>query len=606
MRKIVLFFLLIAGELHGQGYHFTVDLNAVRKDKVKIILTTPEITEQKITYVMPAAAPGSYALENYGRFIDDFTAYDANGKKMHHTINENRDFIIDNATTLRRIEYWINDTWDDRGSSNAVFQASGTNIEKDKNFVINNFAFFGYFEGMQNLSYEITYKKQDAMFGSTHLTKKIISSSEDLISAKNYRELSDNPVMYCVPDTTSFTINDSKIYISVYSASGKVHSEQLTSYLAPLLAGIHHFLGFLPVDEYYFLFYFSSDDQKIMTSSVGLGGHGALEHRNCSFYFLPEAAYEIDLKSQVEEVCAHEFLHTITPLQLHSKEIEDFDFRFPKMSEHLWLYEGVTEYLSMQALMKSHLITEQDFLESMSDKIQRAASFPLFSMTDMSKNVLLPKQQDLYLDVYSKGALLAWFLDMQIITLTDGNSDLKKTVLALLTEFPQGKPFNDEELIDKIIALVNPELKSFFDDYISGQKALNYDELLGKSGLLYFDEETADIYKSGPIELRYFPDENQIRLMNENIYFGFKVGDELLSVNDNKIGRSNLVRLFDRYFRQNISPEIIELAVKRKNEVLYLRFTPVKRTDAVTYLIIPDTKAGKVQSMVRHKISGSF
>lgn len=605
MMRILLFLLLIAGGLHAQTYRFTVDLTSVRKDKVKIILTTPEITEQKITYVMPAAAPGSYAIENYGRFIDDFVAYDGNGKKLHVTITENRDFIIDNATSLKRIEYWMNDTWDDRDASNTVFQASGSNIEKDKNFVINNFAFFGFFEEKKDLPYEITYKKPEAMFGSTRLDKKIISSSEDLISAKNYRELSDNPVMYCIADTTSFNVYESNIYISVYSASGKVHAKELTSYLTPLMEGIHNYLGFLTASSYHFIFYFSSDEQRIITSSSGLGGHGALEHRYCSFYFLPEAAYEVDLKSQINDVCAHEFLHTITPLQLHSKEIEDFDFRFPKMSEHLWLYEGVTEYLSMQALLQSHIITGQDFLESMSDKIQRAAAFPLFSMTDMSKNVLLPKQQDLYLDVYSKGALLAWFLDMQIITLTNGNSDLKKTVLALLTEFPQGKPFNDEELIDKIVSLVNPELKSFFDDYITGQKALNYDEMLAKSGLLYFDEETTDIYKSGPIEIRYFPEHNQIRLMNDNTYYGFKDGDELLSINDNKIGRYNLVQLFDRYFRQNISPETIELAVKRNNEVLYLRYTPVKRNDTVTFLIKPDPKAGKIQTMVRGKIMNS-
>jgi predicted metalloprotease with PDZ domain len=33
-------------------------------------------------------------------------------------------------------------------------------------------------------------------------------------------------------------------------------------------------------------------------------------------------------------------------LSIHSKEIQDFDYNDPKMSEHLWMYEGVTEYFA--------------------------------------------------------------------------------------------------------------------------------------------------------------------------------------------------------------------------------------------------------------------
>jgi predicted metalloprotease with PDZ domain len=39
----------------------------------------------------------------------------------------------------------------------------------------------------------------------------------------------------------------------------------------------------------------------------------------------------------------HEFFHIVTH-SIHSKEIQDFDYNDPKMSEHLWMYEGVTEY----------------------------------------------------------------------------------------------------------------------------------------------------------------------------------------------------------------------------------------------------------------------
>jgi hypothetical protein len=36
---------------------------------------------------------------------------------------------------------------------------------------------------------------------------------------------------------------------------------------------------------------------------------------------------------------SHEFFHILTPLNVHSKEIHDFDFNNPKMSALLWMYE---------------------------------------------------------------------------------------------------------------------------------------------------------------------------------------------------------------------------------------------------------------------------
>jgi hypothetical protein len=94
--------------------------------------------------------------------------------------------------------------------------------------------------------------------------------------------------------------------------------------------------GDLPVDKYAFLIY---TDDKYGYS----GGEGALEHSYCSMYYYPERD-EKQLADEFVDPCAHEFFHIITPLTIHSEEIQNFDFNDPKMSRHLWLYEGSTEY----------------------------------------------------------------------------------------------------------------------------------------------------------------------------------------------------------------------------------------------------------------------
>ena len=55
---------------------------------------------------------------------------------------------------------------------------------------------------------------------------------------------------------------------------------------------------------------------------------------------------------------------------MHSNEIHYFDFNTPKMSKHLWMYEGVTEYFANLFQVNQGLITEDAFYRRMDDKIK--------------------------------------------------------------------------------------------------------------------------------------------------------------------------------------------------------------------------------------------
>ena len=151
-------------------------------------------------------------------------------------------------------------------------------------------------------------------------------------------------------------------------------------------------------------FFFILKMHRECVAETGDGGYGALEHNYSSLYFLPEIGMESRLHSLVNEVAGHEFLHIQTPLNLHSEEIENFDFIDPKMSQHLWLYEGVTEYFAHLVQVQNGLIDQATFFKNMQDKIRQAEEFGNFSMTEMSKNVLTEAYKSKYNSVYNKGA----------------------------------------------------------------------------------------------------------------------------------------------------------------------------------------------------------
>ena len=213
---LTLMIALIANTAFSQTYQYEIDLQNVVKDRVKVTLVPPPVGNQsEVTFVMPAVIPGSYSRKNYGRFINKFPAFDSKGNELKVDDKNDVDFIIYEAADLAKIEYWVDDTWDDKNKKMFVFQPGGSNIEAGKNFVLNHHAFFGYFNGMQKLPFEIKVKKPKEMYGSTYLKKEVLDEEHDILKAPHYNFLVDNPAMYCVPDTLSFMVGQSKVVISV-------------------------------------------------------------------------------------------------------------------------------------------------------------------------------------------------------------------------------------------------------------------------------------------------------------------------------------------------------------------------------------------------------
>lgn len=61
----------------------------------------------------------------------------------------------------------------------------------------------------------------------------------------------------------------------------------------------------------------------------------------------------------------------------------------PKMSKHLWLYEGGTEYASIHYQVQNGVMTVQRYLDILSSKIKNSGRYDnSIPFTVMSKNVL--------------------------------------------------------------------------------------------------------------------------------------------------------------------------------------------------------------------------
>ena len=462
----------------------TINLNDVKDDKVLVTVKAPTISTDQIEYNIPKIIPGTYSVDDYGKLLEDFKAFDKSGNALTTSKKDVNTWIISNAKKLDKITYLVNDTYDVEGGGgfgSGIFSPAGTNIDAGNNFMLNNHGFVGYFTDKKDLTYKVTIEHPETLFGATSLTDENPSKTVDLFVTARYNELVDNPIMYSKPDFTSFTVDGMEILFSVYSANGKHTAKALSGDLEKTMRAQKKFLGPINNNKKYTVLLYLSDMKK-----KDAKGFGALEHNTSTTVVFPEMMPTVALGEQIKDVVSHEFFHIVTPLSVHSNEIHYFDFNSPKMSKHLWMYEGVTEYFANLFQINQGLIDEGDFYQRMSSKIKNAKRMnDKMPFTKMSANVLEKPYKDQYLNVYEKGALIAMCIDITIREKSNGQRGILDLMQKLSNEFGSSKPFSDELLFDKIVELTYPEVGTFLNTYVDGETPIPYEDYFAKMGITY-------------------------------------------------------------------------------------------------------------------------
>jgi predicted metalloprotease with PDZ domain len=455
----------------------------VKDDKVKVTVQAPKINADFIIYSIPKIVPGTYSEDNYGKYVEEFKAFDTNGSELSITKSDDNTWSISNAKYLSKITYLVNDTYDtEKGEGHGkgdIFSPAGTNIDAGKNFMLNTHGFVGYFQDKKDLPYQVTITHPETLWGATSMIDTDTSATIDVFNTLRYGELIENPIMYAKPDYTAFNVSGMDIQIAVYSPSGKLTAESFTDGLKKMMTAQKFFLGNInSTKKYTVLLYLSSlkpDDAK---------GFGALEHPTATTVVLPEMLPLDQLEGIMRDVVSHEFFHIVTPLTIHSNEIQYFDYNSPKMSQHLWMYEGVTEYFANLFQINQGLIEEDEFFERMAGKIAQSREMnDNMSFTVMSKNVLNPPYKDQYLNVYQKGALIAMCIDILMRENSNGKKGILYLMQKLSKKYGAHKAFNDEDLFAKITALTYPEVGEFLRTHVSGSTPINYEAYLEKVGV---------------------------------------------------------------------------------------------------------------------------
>tara|TARA_R110002051_G_scaffold186206_1_gene255527 strand:- start:1856 stop:3727 length:1872 start_codon:yes stop_codon:yes gene_type:complete len=478
----------------------TIDLVNILEDKVQVQIDPGAFSSETVVFRIPKTVPGTYSTDNYGQYIQDFEALDYQGNKLIVTKLDENTWNISNATQLDKVYYWVNDTYDSENEVvDAVFSPAGTNISKGKNFMLNLHGFVGYFDSYEEVPYTILVNKPVDLVATTTLGLEKDRKPDGLwdgFTAQRYFEVIDNPIMYAKPNTETFEINGITVILSLFSPNGIYKASDLKEKMMTMMRAQKNFLGDVnSTQEYAILLYLS--DANISDAE----GFGALEHHTSTVVVLPESMPKDRLEQAMVDVVSHEFFHIVTPLSVHSKEIQFFNFNDPKMSKHLWMYEGTTEYFANLFQIQQGLITEEEFYVRLLDKMSNAKYYDdNMSFTVMSENILDDEYEKNYGNVYEKGALINMALDIILREKSKGQKSMLWLMKELSKKYGTDVPFEDDVLIDEIVSITYPEVDEFFKKHVIGDMPIDYALFLEKMGLIITDvEESTGYFFDGQI-----------------------------------------------------------------------------------------------------------
>lgn len=494
---------------------FSINLNDRSNDTFKVTINVTNLSANNSIFQFAITAPGTYKVMDIGRFVSNFKAYDKLGNSIpvnKITVNQ---YQLSKPSKVKKITYEIAETFDSKIKKNSVYLMCGTSIEND-HVLINGQAVFGYFSGKQaspfsiKLDYPVHWKIGTAL--KQH--------KNGLYYVNSYDHVVDSPILLGELSVASSKVGKTDIDVFTFSKNKVVNSTEILTSMKEILIAADQFLYELPVDRYTFLYFFDDKDA------------GAWEHSYSSEYVLKENKWST-IESFIKNTAAHEFFHIITPLNIHSEIIEQFNFVTPVPSKHLWLYEATTEWAANTMLFRSNQTSLEEYFELLHRKVDASQFFENnYSLEKLSLNSYTDKGQEQYVNIYHRGALIMGLLDIKLLELSNGKKGLRELINNLIKKYGPTKSFSEDDFYNEIVRMTDPEIKNFFDNYIIGAEPLPFKEMYKKIGI-NFKNQVIDSTKS-QTGLRYYLTDKGFTLLKCSegaLKLGFKKGDIIKTVN---------------------------------------------------------------------------
>lgn len=380
----------------------------------------------------------------------------------------------------------------------------------------------------------------------------------------------------------------------VVSGVKRFDHEKLGSHLSRICEKQVELFGELPVQDYLFLLRVVND------------GYGGLEHKNSTSLIFPRDDLPAKRDTKITSgyrrllaLCSHEYFHLWNVKRITPEVFLEQSTQQEVYTRQLWVFEGITSYYDELMLVRSGVISKQDYFEMLAEtvtRVMRGSGRFKQTLEESSFDVWTKfyKQDEnapnAIVSYYAKGTLFALLLDLTIRLQSNGRFSLDQVMREMWLRYgKQGKGV-PENGIEKVVADVTSlDLQSLFDLGLRSTAELPLTDCLSefgvamkllpakssddKGGVLGDKEREQQSYtgigakwtsKNSGIKIQQVFDDGAAQNA------GISAGDEIVAVDGLKMS----AKQFENYILDTDAGDQIEVHLFRRDQLMSLVLQP--------------------------------
>lgn len=543
----------VPGSSKQLAIHYQVTLEKAGNKSVWVEMRLQGLDRPAVDLAIPAWTPGSYEILNYAQYFSELVARGSAGQALETRFVDKQTWRVHCAGQTQ---------------ISVRYRVQCDQLTVDSNWLGPQ---YGQLQGAATFLYlvgekEIPRTVEFVLPAGWNVAMPLVEVGGKTFTAKDYEALIDAPMVLGKYRRTDFTVQ--KIPFSLFTVRESADIEGLQEAITKIALVYAEMMGSFPFERYFLVYIpFESNSFSVIEG---------LEHANSTLInFSPESLVDYPLASvDFLSVTSHEIFHAWNVKRLRPKELVGASLAHEVYTPSLWFAEGVTDYYAMLGLVRGKLIRLQDYaayLERNLKALEEAPGRQFMSLEDASLATWLTGTsnfQNIQLDYYGKGAIVAALLDIELRTRTQGRQSLDDLVRAMYTRFPETSPgYTNDDILQELNRLTGTDFTEFFRRNIKSSDDLLYRELLEKIGFQVTVKRDEFVYRG--FGLNFDGRTTRVTQCEQDSpaeEAGLEKGDIVVSVNRETIVSHSV---YDRVVSKITStPEPIDLKIKRHKKLI--------------------------------------
>lgn len=459
--------------------NYTLSMSEPHTHYFEVDMEVDGLRQRYTDLKMPVWAPGSYLVREFAKGVEGFKAEDADGTSL-------------------KVEKINKNTWrvyNSRADFTASYKVYSYEMSVRTSFLD---ATHGYLNGTSIFMYVDGEKDQEATlkvepyegWSKVSTALEPVSGQKFTFKAPNYDKLADSPIEIGNHETFEFEAAGVKHTVAMYG-EGNYEVEKLKTDMAKVVEACTDVFGENPNDNYLFI---------IHNLTRGSGG---LEHLNSTTLQVNRWTYQGSAYTGFLSLVAHEYFHLWNVKRLRPEALGPFNYDEENYTHLLWVMEGFTSYYDELLLSRADIKDDEYYVNKLAGGISYVENQPgnrvqpvAMASFDAWIKAYRPNENsyNTTISYYSKGALIASMLDLQIIENTQGEKNLDDVMQYLYKEYykKEGRGVTNEEVQQAVERVAGKDMDEFFNKYIWDTETIDYQKYLDYVGLELIDRNAGN------------------------------------------------------------------------------------------------------------------